>query len=265
MRQSKHLIEIHTMLHESTQLVGRAVSNMNELGVSGLPSSTPGNGSPGGGKGASSRTMPVVVAGGWVDRVPVTSVEALAIGGARDEATLASDQLARAARFCATDAADVVERVLGQRPVMPAESASPMQLVVQAYRCAVVLVQLEGEEVSSSTVGRWYKPTRRVWELCSRWGFSPTMERSSADARELLAVDLTEMWCRSCLRVGERAPRDRGDLCRWCRTFHGVEGFLPPVDLVEAHADGRRITEAMIAPHRQAHQARVARKGRARR
>ena len=265
MRQSKHLIEIHTMLHESTQKVGRAVRNMNELSVSGLPASTPGNGSPGGGKGASSRTMPVTVSRGVVDRVPVTSVEAMALGGSTDEATLALDQLARAARWCATDAASAVERTLGQRPVEPSGAVTPMQLVVQAYRCAVVLVDLDQVQVPGAAVDRWYKPTRRVWELCNRWGFSPSRPTSSVDTRELLAVDLTEMWCRSCLRVGERAPRHRGELCRWCESFKAAEGFLPPVELVEAHADGRRISEAMIAPHRQAHRDRQARKGRARR
>ncbi len=256
MRHPKQLIEIHTMLHESTQRVGRAVLNMRELGVSGLPGSTPGNGSPGGGKGASTRTIPVRVSEGVVDRVPVTSVEALALDGVSDEATVASGLLLRHARWCALAASDEIERSTGQRPVSPGEDAGPLRLVVHAYRCSLVLVDAEPMATAPSQWSAWYSSTRRVWDLCNRWGFSPSRPSTSSDVRELLAVDLTEMWCRSCLRVGERAPRDRGELCRWCRSFHGAEGFLPPVELVEAHADGRRITEQMIIPFRQAHRAR---------
>lgn len=55
-----------------------------------------------------------------------------------------------------------------------------------------------------------------------------------------------EEWCRSCLRIDWFCPRSRGDLCRWCRDFQATEGQLPPIDLLRARRDGRRITEAMV-------------------
>jgi hypothetical protein len=207
----------------------------------------------------------VKVADGVIDRVPVTAVEAMVLAGGEDEPSRDHRQLIRSSTLVAREASNVVEQLCGRRPVAPSTGATPLQLLVHAYQWSVFLVR---EEVPGTPVGGWrwwYDPTRRAWELTRRWGFTPSRPTSTVEMKEQLAADLTEMWCRSCLRVGERAPRHRGELCRWCGAFEAAEGFLPPVDLVEAHADGRRITDAMIVPHRQAHRARTARKGRARR
>jgi hypothetical protein len=67
----------------------------------------------------------------------------------------------------------------------------------------------------------------------------------------------TDPGCRSCARLGTWVPRQRGDLCRWCDDFAAVENVdLPPLELARAHAEGRRITTAMVREHLAARQQR---------
>lgn len=98
--------------------------------------------------------------------------------------------------------------------------------------------------------------------LTQRWGYTPA---EPSDARphdpDQLATDLTEKLCRSCLRVGHRSDRKKGDLCRWCDDFRGDYGFVPPPELVAAHASGIRITLNMIEPHRRRHRDRQKNRG----
>lgn len=83
-----------------------------------------------------------------------------------------------------------------------------------------------------------------------RWGYTPAEPTVPKAAQTELAHDPTDNWCRSCLRAGVRAERYRVELCRWCYEFQRLEQFIPPLSIVRARADKRRITEAMVAPHR---------------
>lgn len=247
------LVEIEALLDESVQRVGRAVRNMRELAVSGLPTSTPGNGSPGGGKGGG-RSLTIDM-----EIVPVSSVEAAALAGEPDTAARMLVELTSEAGAASSWASNVVEQFTRERPIDPAFSTST--LVVHAYRCARVLVHLDVPESWSPTGGwnTWTRPARRVWQLTQAWGWVPS-EPTPSQQRELLAVDLTGQWCRSCLRAGAREHRDRNnEMCTWCRKFDQAEGFTPPLELVKARADNQRITEAMVLPYRQAHRDRLKR------
>lgn len=60
----------------------------------------------------------------------------------------------------------------------------------------------------------------------------------------------SELWCTPCRRIGEIAPRFRGDLCRWHydfgRTFRLDDQLLltePIADLARLHHDGKRIND----------------------
>lgn len=252
------LVEIEALLDESVQRVGRAVSNMRELAVSGLPSSTPGNGSPGGGKGGG-RSLTIDM-----EIVPVSSVEASALAGEPDTARRMLAELTVEVDRAANAAASTVFEFTSSSPIWPASNATPIQMVVFSYSCARVLVHLDVPDrwSPSGGWGRWEHPVRRVWQLTQSWGWVPA-EPTPSQQRELMATDLTGQWCRSCLRAGARESRDRNnEMCTWCRKFEQAEGFAPPLELVKARADNQRITEAMVIPYRQAHRDRMKRAGR---
>lgn len=80
--------------------------------------------------------------------------------------------------------------------------------------------------------------------------------------RRVLATDAaadlnrrsTDTWCTSCIRVGSMAPqrKEGGTLCRWCSDLsRALGGATPPKNLVERHAQGRRITEQDITKAKQ--------------
>lgn len=71
----------------------------------------------------------------------------------------------------------------------------------------------------------------------------------------------TIVWCSSCMRIRDSLNRahlspahvthhdldvDDGPLCRWCYDFARTHHVLPPTTLLEAHRDGRRITQTMV-------------------
>jgi hypothetical protein len=63
---------------------------------------------------------------------------------------------------------------------------------------------------------------------------------------ELVTTD--DEWCRSCMRIGKCSPRYRGDLChRPCYEFHQLVRQDPPIWLVAAHHEGRKLTEKMLS------------------
>lgn len=260
-RLSRELVEIEALLDQSAQRVGRAVRNMKELAVSGLPTSTPGNGSPGGGKGGG-RSLTIDT-----ERVPVSSVEASALAGEPDEASKRLVELGERAHLAAWSGSVIVENFTFERPVFPSLNSSALHFVVYSFRCARLLVQLDVPERWRPPRGwsSWKKPVERVWQLTQSWGWVPAEPTASAQ-RELLATDLTGQWCRSCLRVGAREPRHRNnERCSWCQNFFAVEGFDPPLELAQAHTDSERITEAMVIPYRKAHRERMKRLERGRR
>lgn len=83
---------------------------------------------------------------------------------------------------------------------------------------------------------------REEFDLTSRWMFA-TVNGSERHSRPTSDED----WCRSCLRIDWLNPRSRGDLCDWCYRYVAAEGEQPPLELITARRDGKRITTSMVA------------------
>lgn len=248
------LIEFESLLHDATQRAGRAVRNMRQES-GGFPSTTPGNGSPGAGKGG--RAMATIDD----EDVPCTAVERQALGLAgRDEAAERLVELDRKARASA-DGLGRVMHILGVPLLVPTDAVSqPERMVVLAYSRAVRLRRLSDrhdgtmwDRLIGPAVADVEPAVVAVFHLCQTWGYDPKRPAVRKDAAEVLAVDLTERWCTSHLRVGARRERERGELCQWCRKFEYAEGFVPPRELVQIHVDDGRVYEHQVAPFRQAH------------
>lgn len=84
---------------------------------------------------------------------------------------------------------------------------------------------------------------RRYLDLTSRWMFTRQLG-SQRHARPTTDED----WCASCLRIDWFTPRadGRGDRCDWCYRFRLAEGIDPPLALLHARRDGKRITDEMV-------------------
>jgi hypothetical protein len=53
--------------------------------------------------------------------------------------------------------------------------------------------------------------------------------------------------CESCARSGVWSPRhQQSSLCQWCADWSQAEGHFPPKSLLEAHHQGKRITNALL-------------------
>lgn len=252
------LIEFESLLHDATQRVGRAVRNL-EQESGGYSSTTPGNGSPGGGKGG--RAMATIDG----EDIPCTAVERQALGlGGRDIAAERLAELGRRSR-AAADGLGRVMSTVGLPLLAPTDAVTRTdRMVVLAYSRAVRLRRL-ADKHDGATWDRLLGPAvddtapavLAVFHLCQTWGYDPKRPAVRKDAAEVLAVDLTERWCTSHLRVGAKRERDRGELCQWCRKFRDAEGFVPPRELVQIHVDAGRVYEHQVAPFRQAHRDRA--------
>ncbi len=64
--------------------------------------------------------------------------------------------------------------------------------------------------------------------------------------------DLEDLWCVSCHRDHKHcepvSDRYKG-LCRWCGSYKGEYGHLPPLALLERRHRGERITQQMVQQH----------------
>lgn len=258
------LIEFESLLHDANQRAGRAVRNMRQES-GGFSSTTPGNGSPGGGKGG--RAMASIDG----EDVPCTAVERQALGLAgRDVAAERLAELDRKAR-AAADGLGRVMHTIGLPMLVPTDAVSqPDRMVVLAYSRAVRLRRVADKHdgptfarLIGSAVDDASPAVVAVFHLCQTWGYDPKRPVVRKDAAEVLAVDLTERWCTSHLRVGARRERERGELCQWCRKFEYAEGFVPPRELVQIHVDEGRVYEHQVAPFRQAHRDRQRNKAKA--
>lgn len=277
------LIGWESTFHTMTQHAGRAVTNLHqELG--GFSATTPGNGSPGGGKGGG-RTVEVRVERGepwrrsqvdplrlddderaeWerrqraaaleVDRVPVSSVEMQALGLAGvDEAAVALDRFSRWA-IDVVGELRVLCRVgyVDPGPELPATMGPHRQIVlgyarVRRLRRADDITPLPVEMFDAM---RDLDTTiDRLYHLVRRWGYTPT--RPAPPRRsDLLAVDLTERLCTSHLRAGERLNRVRGELCDWCYR-HGpllvATWTAPPIELVRLKIEKGKVYAHDVEP-----------------
>jgi hypothetical protein len=257
------LIDLETMLQAVVRSVGRAERNL-VVAVREFPSSTPLNGSPGGGSGGASILVHGDDADEGDDWVPVTSVESIVLDDVIDLPSVELARLRASARVSASSCSRLVAELVGQVPIDPGPKASVMQLAVHAFRCAIV-ARHEGAAgrfapypLLAAAVG----DSNRLHRVVAAWGFvaakPPRSKEERRAARAEMPVDLTDMWCVSCLRVGVRWPRWRKDLCEWCARFTYTEGFMVPVEIVEARHEHKRITERMVEPHRKRHQDRLA-------
>lgn len=185
------------LMADAAASVHRALRNLSDL-EPGFGSTTPGNGSPGGGKGA--RVTEVTDREG-TDWVPVTSVEASVLSGRLvddDRALRAERQIARMAKL--------------------------------AHRAA-----------------------RELRDLCLTYDYPVGGEFGrprTGQATE--TVEQAEKWCTSCARLHRAESRYRGELCRWCYDFTATEKIEPPLDILDAHHRGMRITTAMVAAAKRA-------------
>ncbi len=55
-----------------------------------------------------------------------------------------------------------------------------------------------------------------------------------------------EPGCSSCERIGSWVPMVKNSRCRWCYDFWTAEGIDPPLMILNARADGKRITRQLI-------------------
>lgn len=281
-RATVQLIEFESLLHAAKDRAGRAVRNLRQES-GGFPSTTPGNGSPGGGKGGRATAHLAEIPGTrlaapFVDvdpdgiDVPCTSVERQALGLAgRDIAAERLTELDRKARAAADGLGRAMHRV-GMELLAPTDAVhAPDRMVVLAYSRAVRLRRVADKHdgptwdaVVGDAVADAEPSVVAVFHLCQTWGYDPRRPAVARDRADLLAVDLTERWCTSHLRVGAKRERDRGELCQWCRKFEGAEGFLPPRELVQLHVDEGRVYDHQVAPFRQQHRDRQRNKAGAR-
>jgi hypothetical protein len=265
---TEELIAVQSMLKECALKVARAETNLRQES-GGFSATTPGNGSPGGGKGGGPTVRiadpsdPVTthhvefvdLPDGTVERrpfsltttdavVPVTSVEQQAIFAGRDDAAadlrrLLLDVLAVA------DALDLAAR-LAELPLDYRRSAleRPTVTVLRSYGCATELINFGAlpPEVAAA-LASVHRTTERLFRIVQRWAYIAGRATVAKDVAEILAEDLTERWCRSHLRLGVKRPRYRGELCQWCtRTAALVATWeVPPLELVRLHVDHGKV------------------------
>ena len=85
--------------------------------------------------------------------------------------------------------------------------------------------------------------------ITDRWGWQQAGEcnHSAAPRYAGQVPDNGEVrWCVSCARLHKTTHTFAADQCRWCYEFKRAEGVLPPLELLDAHHQGKRITEAMV-------------------
>lgn len=230
------LIVCDTLLAELTPRFGRARAGLLELqsGLSGRPA---GSGDPpGGGSGFSSTSV----------------VERTATVERKTPERWRLDRLDELPPLLVVDMVPIIRSCDGRLSPLPPSPTAGQRLawVSWATRLCVELHQLSGTQPRK--VLRFHGHVDELHALvlsATADPQTPTVERAVQ-----LATDLTDMWCRSCLRIGQRAGRsDRyaDGLCRWCGDFTGAQGFLPTLDLLDAYHAGKRITETMVAAARQ--------------
>lgn len=239
------LIKVDAMLADVVPRFGGARERVAELlpGHSGRPA---GNGEPGGGSG-----------GGHGDTV----VERLVLSEAnrRSPAAAALADLDRLVERIVGHAVDLAAvAVAGGAPIPrlgPLDNGAVRPLVWVRWLIRGVAESgrrgLIRPRLRDTDVGSLYNDAARLAAAVDAWA-----EPRQADVRRTdeLAADDTERWCRSCLRIGWRSERAARyqllGLCRWCGDFHAEQGFLPSLELLDAHRSGKMITTAMVAASR---------------
>ncbi len=268
-RATVKLIEIESLLTASRQRVRRAVVNLRQE-TGGYSSTTPGNGSPGGGKGGRStahleerpgrRLAPVLVDvdPNGID-VPCTAVERQALGLAgRDVAAERLAELDRYARAAANDLGRAMHLV-GLRLIVSTDALhEPEHLVVLALQRAAALRHVADvhdgpawDAIIGHAIDAADPAALAVFHLCQTWGYDPRRPQVRKEAAHVLAVDLTERWCTSHLRIGVKRDRSRGELCDWCYRNGPLlvaTWAAPPRELVQLREDQGKVYAHQIEP-----------------
>lgn len=214
------LIQTDTILAGIVPTITATRERIAELtpGHSGRPA---GNGEPGGGKGASGPSVVERTAG-------KVSVERRDL----DELDRLTSSVVERACLLANNA--------GYR--IPEPQGSPARRLALT-RWAIRLLIDAGANPPSKWCERLHQDTIRLADIIDHWNPHQPTTRSPA-----LAQDDTEQWCRSHLRIGNRTPRDsrypKHGLCRWCGDFNGEQGFLPTLDILDAHETGSSLAVA---------------------
>jgi hypothetical protein len=234
------LVEVDRSLAWSVPNWSSARLSLLELqhGHSGRPA---GNGEPGGGTGASASTV--------VERC-VSS-----LGGAGKAERRELERLERLPVDIEASVFVVVARLSSARsiPSAPLTSTSVRRLAWSRWAVRSIIgtygERLLARPLPVNSVNLLHAQAAELDQLIRRHTDAP--HRATPIEKSELASDPSEKWCRSHLRIG--ALRQRSDryptdgVCRWCGDFRGAQGFMPSPDLLEAHRDGKRITDAMLA------------------
>lgn len=213
------IIEHHTL--DITHHIGRALHNTHQSMQDGYPTRSPGDGNPGGGSITATSRPP-----------------RHALLTRPDPARIASDDIHDYTTRCANHANHATLTIL-EHPIFPC-SPHPIHQAVHAHRIARLLGLIDPTRLHP--LDTWLTDTNHLHRTILRWAWTT---HTPTRTGELLATDLTDMWCRRCLTAGIRQPRHRGDLCRFCYDWQRTWRQLPPHHILTAHADGRRITTDM--------------------
>lgn len=233
MADPARLAEIDAMLADLTPRYRTAVAAVTDAlpGISGRPA---GNGDPpsGGGGGTTSVT----------ERTALTHDRTL-------DRTL--DRLHRLPHDCAIHADDLAG-AMGVPAIGLPTDPQPHQELAYTAGCVLLCIGLantHGTRIPDRRLHDLWNAVSELQALVHRWGGErPSTGHTAASPG--LAADLTGRWCRSCLRIGHRAPRtDRypAGVCRWCGDWHAHHGWWPTPGLLAAHRDGTKITPALVA------------------
>lgn len=231
-RLRRILTECDTMLADITRRYHIARRRLTEA-EPGYPAHTPGAGEPGRGKG--------YVAGSITER----------LGAVRHPELEAQHRLDRTPHAISSIAGLLIANQL--RLPWPEETRSPRWNVQQLTWSRWLIRQAISHalDVHNGLLGQLHGAITELHRTVMAWS-TTNKPATHPSQRDQLADDLTGELCRSCLRIGERSPRHRGDLCGWCYTFERAEGFLPPSQLLEKHQRGK-VYDRDVEPFRRAH------------
>jgi hypothetical protein len=137
---------------------------------------------------------------------------------------------------------------------LPAAHVAHMQWAYSSWVVLLCIGQARYKDVRIPS-----RPMREVQDLVNETSnlihnWTGRTVPQPSDLNVDLVTDLTETWCRRCLKYGHREPRSpkhtAHGLCRWCGDFKAVHGWWPTESLLEARHDGHKITEAMVKAER---------------
>lgn len=214
------LIQTDTILASIVPTIADTRERIAELipGHSGRPTGT---GEPGGGTGASDDTI----------------VERVAFKSSTERSDL--DELERLTKAI-VERTNLIANHHGYK--LPEPQGTPARQLTWTRWTLRLLIDAYAQP-SSKWCERLHQDTIRLADIVDHWNPHQPTTRSPG-----LAQDDTQQWCRSHLRIGNRTPRDsrypKHGLCRWCGDFQAEQGFLPTLDILDAHETGSPLAVA---------------------